>query len=215
MKLLAINGSPRRKRNTATILQSMVDGAMEAGAEATLVHLAGLHFRGCASCFGCKLLSGPSYGRCALKDDLTPVLDMAHEADVLVLGSPFYFSAESSLLRALEERLWFQYSRYDTENVTLSPAKKACALVYTMNIPEEAMSRYLLKGAVSSFNKAVMERIFSCPCELFFCHDTLQFDDYSRYDNRIFDPAHKLERHKTVFPKDMERAKALGRMLVS
>ena len=38
---------------------------------------------------------------------------------------------------------------------------------------------------------------------------------YSRYDNRIFDPAHKLERHKTVFPKDMERAKALGRMLVS
>ena len=101
MKLLAINGSPRRKRNTATILQSMVDGAMEAGAEATLVHLAGLHFRGCASCFGCKLLGGPSYGRCALKDDLTPVLDMAHEADVLVLGSPFYFSAESSLLRAL------------------------------------------------------------------------------------------------------------------
>ncbi len=109
-------------------------------------------------CFGCKLLGGPSYGRCALKDDLTPVLDMAHEADVLVLGSPFYFSAESSLLRALEERLWFQYSRYDTENVTLSPAKKACALVYTMNIPEEAMSRYPLKGAVSSFNKAVMER---------------------------------------------------------
>ena len=71
------------------------------------------------------------------------------------------------------------------------------------------------EGAVSSFNKAVMERIFSCPCELFFCHDTLQFDDYSRYDNRIFDPAHKLEHHKTVFPKDLERARALGRMLVS
>ena len=135
MKLLAINGSPRRKRNTATILQSLVDGAMEAGAEATLVHLAGLHFRGCASCFGCKLFGGPSYGRCALKDDLAPVLDMAHEADVIVLGSPFYFSEESSLMRACEERLWFQYSRYDTENVTLSPAKKACALVYTVNYP--------------------------------------------------------------------------------
>ena len=30
--------------------------------------------------------------------------------------------------------------------------------VFVMNIPEEAMSRYSLKGAVSSFNKAVMER---------------------------------------------------------
>ena len=188
MKLLAINGSPRKTRNTAAILQSMVEGAIEAGAEATLVPLAGLRFRGCVSCFSCKLLNGPSYGRCALRDDLAPILDMAHEADVIVLGSPFYFSEESSLLRACEERLWFQYSRYDTENVTLSPAKKACALVYTMNIPEEAMPQYLLKGAVSSFNRAVMERIFSCPCELFFCCDTLQFEDYAKYDNRIFDP---------------------------
>ena len=215
MKLLAINGSPRKSWNTATILQSLVEGAREAGAEADLVNLSGLHYRGCASCFGCKLLNGPSYGRCALKDDLTPVLARAHEADVLVLGSPFYFSEESSLLRACEERLWFQYLRYDTENRTLAPAKKACALVFTMNIPEAALPRFPLKAAVSSFNKSNMERIFSCPCELFFCHDTLQFDDYSRYDNKVFDPAHKLERHRTVFPKDMERAEALGRMLVS
>ena len=109
MKLLAVNGSPRKKWNTAQLLTQVVEGAREAGAEAELVHLVDLKYTGCKSCFACKKIGGLSYGRCVLKDELRPVLDRAHEADVLVLGTPFYICAESAFMRAFEERLWFQY----------------------------------------------------------------------------------------------------------
>lgn len=215
MKILAINGSPRKKKNTGTLLQCVLEGAAKAGAETSLVQLADLHFGGCMSCFACKRINGPSYGRCARKDDLTPVLQQAHEADVLVLGSPFYYSAETALLRACEERLWFQYNRYAKDGKSLSPAKKVCALLFTMNVTEELIPKYPHKGSVISTNKGFMERTFSCPCEIFCCYDTLQYDDYSKYEHGIFDAQHKRERHAAVFPQEMERARAFGRQLVS
>lgn len=214
MKVLAINGSPRKTKNTAQVLESVLAGAAEAGAQTELVHLVGLNFSGCRSCFACKRLGGASYGRCAQKDDLTPVLEKAGEADVLVVGSPFYFSVETAETRAFEERLWFASYRYNLKDRTLAAPKKACALVYTMNVREEDVPKMKVKSALLELNRANMETVFSCPCSVFLCCDTLQFDDYSKYDNALFDPAHKLEHHRTVFPQDLERARALGRGLV-
>jgi hypothetical protein len=74
MRVLAINGSPRKKWNTATLLQNALDGAASQGAETELVHLCDLDFKGCTSCFACKLKSGKSYGKCAVQDGLTSVL---------------------------------------------------------------------------------------------------------------------------------------------
>jgi len=74
MKVLAINGSPRTKCNTATLLNNALEGAASQRAETELVHLYKLNFKGCISCFACKLKNGESYGRCAVKDDLTPIL---------------------------------------------------------------------------------------------------------------------------------------------
>jgi multimeric flavodoxin WrbA len=39
MKILAINGSPRKTWNTVTLLQNALDGAASGGAETELVHL--------------------------------------------------------------------------------------------------------------------------------------------------------------------------------
>ena len=212
MKLLAINGSPRKHKNTGQLLEEIVKGAASRGAQADLVHLKNLTYRGCVSCFHCKKIGGKHYGRCVLKDDLTPVLDLAHEADVLVLGSPFYFSAETSFMRALMERLWFQYYLYSAKKPPLSPRKKATALVYTMNVPEDAIPQYGKDKAIG-IAKGVMERLFA-PCEVFLCCDTKQFDDYSVYDTDIWDVPAKLKRHDEVFPQDIARAFDLGVRLV-
>jgi multimeric flavodoxin WrbA len=212
MKLLAINGSPRKGWNTARLLEQAAAGAASKGAEAELVHLRDLSYRGCISCFHCKNPKGKSYGRCILMDELTPVLHKAHEADVLVLGSPFYFCMETSFMRACMERLFFQYFLYTTKKPPLSPRKKATALVYTMNVKEEAIPAYR-KDAVISVSKGVMERLFA-PCEVFLCCDTRQFDDYSRYEVDTFDVPAKLKRHAEVFPAELERAFALGARLV-
>ncbi len=211
MKLLAINGSPRKAMNTASLLEKIVQGAESAGAGAELIHLRDLQFKGCISCFHCKDIGGKHYGRCVVKDDLTAVLDKAHEADALVLGSPFYFGVETSLTRACMERLWFQYYLYSAIKPPLSPRKKATVLLYTMNVPEEAMPAYG-KDKHIAMAKGVMERLFG-PCEVFLSCDTKQFKDYSKYDTDIFDVPAKLKRHEEIFPKELERAFALGAAL--
>lgn len=213
MKLLAVNGSPRKTWNTAQLLQRVVAGAQAGGAEAELVHLRDLKYTGCVSCFSCKKIGGPSYGRCILKDDLRPVLDKAHEADVLVLGSPFYICAESAFMRAFEELLWFQYLLYSNEKPPLSPRKKATALIYTMNVRQEEMEAYG-KDHIVATAKRLMEHQFA-PCEVLLCCDTLQFDDYSKYDTDMWDEEAKRRRHNTVFQQELRDAFTLGQRLVA
>ena len=213
MKLLAVNGSPRKNMNTGRLLEKVVAGAASKGAEAELVHLRDHEYTGCISCFHCKDPKGSSYGRCIKKDGLRPVLAKAHDADVLVLGTPFYFSIETAFMRAFQERLWFQYYLYSALKPPLSPRKKAAALLYTMNIREADMEQHG-KNTVINIAKSVMERFFA-PCEIFLCTDTKQVNDYSKYEVDIFDIKEKEKRHQEVFPKDLERAFETGARLVS
>ncbi|MDD3974558.1 MAG: flavodoxin family protein, partial [Methanothrix soehngenii] len=89
-RVIAINGSPRKNWNTATLLENALRGAESAGAKTELVHLYDLDYRGCTSCFACKLKDGKSYGICAMNDDLTPILQRIAEANAFILGSPVY-----------------------------------------------------------------------------------------------------------------------------
>ena len=100
MKVLAVNGSPRKKWNTAMLLEKALEGAGSQGAETELIHLYELSFTGCISCFACKMKGGKSYGRCAVKDDLTPVLESVEKIDALILGSPVYFGTVTGEIRA-------------------------------------------------------------------------------------------------------------------
>ena len=78
VKALFINGSPRKNGNTAQLLKRAMDGAREAGAEVELVNLydRNLNYKGCMSCFACKLKGGKK-GVCSFKDDLQPILQKA------------------------------------------------------------------------------------------------------------------------------------------
>jgi len=65
MNIVAINGSPRKNANTATLLKHALAGAEKNGAQTELVHLYDFNYTGCVSCFACKLIGGKSYGKCA------------------------------------------------------------------------------------------------------------------------------------------------------
>jgi membrane protease subunit HflC len=81
----------------------------------------------------------------------------------------------------------------------------------TANVREQ-MEAYG-KTTVIGIAKGVMERLFA-PCEVFLCCDTMQFQDYSRYDTDRWDAPAKIRRHQEFFPQDLERAFDLGRRLV-
>ena len=74
MKVIGLNGSPRKNWNSAQMLEHALKGAAEAGAETELIHLIDLNATGCRSCFACKRLGGKSFGRCAVQDDLHDIL---------------------------------------------------------------------------------------------------------------------------------------------
>lgn len=211
MKVIAINGSPRKNWNTAQLLEQVVLGAKSAGADAEIVHLRDLRYTGCISCFQCKRIGGASYGRCAVKDGLGPLLDACHEADVLVLGSPIYIGTESAFMRAFWERLTFQYFLYSNKKQPLSPRKKATVFVYTMNVDEKTAAE---DGTLVDRAKWMLEHLFA-PCEIVLSCDTLQFDDYSRFDTDMFDEPGKRKRHAKVFPQELKKAFELGARLAS
>jgi len=139
MKILAINGSPRRKANTATLLNDVLEGvkSKHPEAETRLVHLYDLNFTGCRSCFACKLKGGASYGKCAVKDDIAPLLsEIGEDTDALVFGSPIYFGDITGELRSFLERLLFQWYVYDKDFSTLAPKEIPTAFIYTMNVKD-------------------------------------------------------------------------------
>lgn len=208
MKVLAVNGSPRKNKNTGKILRSMLKGAASQGARTEIAHLYTLRYTGCVSCFKCKLVGGRSYGRCAVRDGLTPLLDAAHEADVVIMGSPVYFCCETGMMRSFIERFAFQYFLYTTKKPPLSPQGKKVALAYTMNVSEQGMAAYGGDRAIAA-TRGFMQRLF-VSCDLFLCTDTKQVDDYSRYEMDYFDPAAKIRRHAEVFPQDLRRAFEFG-----
>lgn len=211
MKLVVVNGSPRKKWNTGQLMEKVVDGAQAAGADANLVHLYDLDYTGCTSCFACKRLGGASYGRCAMRDGLTPLLDEIHNADALVMGSPIYLMAETGETRSFMERLGFQYLRYANPPATLFPRRIQTALVYTMNVDDEQIAATGLRERMGT-SAWFFEMVFGAS-EMLFCTDTLQFPDYSMYDNTRFDPDAKMKRHREIFPQDLERAFDLGKRM--
>ena len=110
MKLLAFNGSPRKKWNTAQLLEHALEGAESEGAKTKLYHLYDLDFKGCISCFACKRDGGKGYGHCAVKDDLPGRIPRRIEkADAVLIGSPIYLGITTGVTRCFLERLFPRY----------------------------------------------------------------------------------------------------------
>ena len=211
MKVIAINGSPRKNWNTDTLLKKALEGAASAGAETEMVYLYDLKFCGCKSCMACKLKKEPRPNRCVLRDDLTAVLDMAHEADAVILGSPIYFGEVTGEMRSFFERFLFQYLNYDDYTQPLSP-KKRIGWVFTMNCPESIFGQIGYDRLLQRYEE--WTKLYFGHCETLLSTDTLQVNDYSRYHLGMFDAKAKQLRHETVFPEDLRKAFELGRRLV-
>ena len=115
MNFYAINGSPRRKGNTAEVLKKALEGVHSVlpAAETELVHLYELDFTGCRSCLACKRKDIPDPCRCYWQDDLTSLLEQVWKADRLILGSPIYYGEPTGVLRCFLERLVFPVMSYN------------------------------------------------------------------------------------------------------
>lgn len=218
MNVIAVNGSPRKKWNTATLLEHALEGAASKGAATELVHLYDLEFKGCVSCFACKTRDGESYGKCAVKDDLMPLFTKLEEADGVILGSPIYLGTVTGEMRSFMERWVFQYLTYTDPPRSLFPRKIRTGFIYTMNLTGEELDQRNLSQTYEShytLNEIYLDRVFG-PGTRLTAMDTCQFEDYSKVVADRWDPEAKARSRREVFPLDCQRAWKMGAdMIVS
>jgi len=208
MNILAICGAANKNRNTAVMLKCAFDGAMSAGdARGEIVYLYDLKFRGCIGCHSCKLLDKGKFARCAERDELTPVLAKAIDADVLLIGSPIYYSSITGETRSFLERYLFPGMTYNKERVPTYPKRAKYGWVFTMNAPGEAYKDYFDKLAVLTTRLMDGETEYVTACQ------TQQMEDYSKYAATMFDVDMIKKRHIEQFPRDCEAAFAMGKRL--
>lgn len=209
--IVAINASPRREWNTGTLIREAAQGAESEGAEVKMFDLYRLgQFSGCISCFGCKLPANK--GKCICQDGLAPVLEEIRHADGMIFGTPNYLGDVSAGFRALYERLIFQYITYKKELVSYNDRKIPVLFIMTSNAPEEFYTPDGYGKMIEGYKNSLSN--FIGPTKVMICGDTLQVNDYDKYDWTMFDPAAKKTRHETVFPKDKQKAFYLGAEMV-
>lgn len=103
MKVTVFNGSPRgRNSNTHRIVEPLLEGAREAGAETEEVFLVERDIEHCRGCFSCW---GKTPGKCVINDEMPELMDLFLESDYVGLGTPIYSMYMTGLLKSFTERL--------------------------------------------------------------------------------------------------------------
>jgi multimeric flavodoxin WrbA len=99
MKVLAINGSPRKGGNTELLIKEVFKTLEAADVETEVMHIGGKVVNGCTACGKCRTEKD---GRCHIKNDLlNACIEKMEDADGIILGSPVYFADITSELKAL------------------------------------------------------------------------------------------------------------------
>jgi len=101
MKILALSASPHVHGNSAHLVDELLAGAREAGAETERLDLNALSIRGCQGDFACKRT-----GRCFQQDDMQAVYDKIDGADAVVFASPVYMGDVNGQLKTALDRLF-------------------------------------------------------------------------------------------------------------
>ena len=104
MKIFAVNGSPNMKKGmTHILLEDFLEGAREAGAEVETVFLQKKKINYCLGCFDCWVKTP---GVCVhKKDDMPELMEKAHQADCMVIGTPLYVDGMTAQTKTFLDRM--------------------------------------------------------------------------------------------------------------
>jgi multimeric flavodoxin WrbA len=137
MKIIGFIGSPRKEGNTAWIVNKILEGAKEQGAETRSWCFSDLDIKPCQGCLGCH--KGDRDRGCVINDDMQKLYGALAQADVLVLGSPVYMGQMSAQAKIFTDRLFAQISPRFSPHFKENAVKKKLVLVFTQGNPDSGM----------------------------------------------------------------------------
>ena len=142
MKVLLINGSPRKSGNTFTALSEIAKQLAKHGIDSEILQLGTKPVRGCIACGTCKAKAG---NRCTFDDDLcNRVNEKMETADALIVGSPVYYGQPNGSVLSLVQRMFYSagnlYANKPAAGVAVCRRGGATATLQTLNMPFQIMN---------------------------------------------------------------------------
>ena len=144
MKIFGLLGSPRVSGKCSMLLQRVLDGAADGGAEVKRFDLIKCNVQHCMGCCKCMFDDpGQTIGRCPLQDDVRGMLEEYISSDGYVFASPVYDGSVTSLMKKFLERKIALTHRaedaYATIGAARTPAdfKKKAVMIVTGNCADE------------------------------------------------------------------------------
>lgn len=105
MKVIAINGSPRKKGNTHCAIEMVFEELRKEGIETEEINIGVKPVRSCIACGKCREVPGMCH---AFKDDgVNEAIEKIKEADGVILGSPIHYSGISGAMKSFCDRLFY------------------------------------------------------------------------------------------------------------
>jgi multimeric flavodoxin WrbA len=123
-KVVIFNGSPRKKGNTAVLIEECMRGIKESGKEAELFFLHDMTIGPCQFCDWCIENNALS---CVQNDDMIELYPKLLESDVIVLAAPIFWFSVSAQMKLFIDRL---YALHGKDGYALTNKKIATILVY-------------------------------------------------------------------------------------
>ncbi len=132
MKILALQGSPRKNGNTAVLMNRYLEGVMDSDkdAEITTVFLQEKDISGCTACDACRKIN---IGQCAIKDDMQELYPLFCQADLVIYATPVYWWSVSAQLKAFMDRC---YALGSVEN-SFKNKRAALLMTYGGELPNK------------------------------------------------------------------------------
>ena len=134
MKITGFIASPRKEGNTAWVVNQILEGAKEHGAETQAWYSGDLDIGPCRGCLGCVKGNG-----CVISDDMRKLYSALKESDVLVLGSPIYMGQMNAQAKIFTDRLFAHITPRFSPRFKEENAGKKLFLVFTQGNPDPGM----------------------------------------------------------------------------
>jgi multimeric flavodoxin WrbA len=105
MKVIAINGSPKKEGNTYHALKMVGEEILKAGIDFEILHVGNKMIHGCIACGNCALNKNE---KCSIeKDELNNWIQEIKKADGIILGAPVYYSGIAGTMKCFLDRLFY------------------------------------------------------------------------------------------------------------
>jgi multimeric flavodoxin WrbA len=155
MKIIALQGSPRKKGNTAKVLSWVEEELMALGHDVETIFLNSKNLKGCLACGKCK--EKPDAVGCIQKDDIPEILVKMTKAELVIFASPLYFWGVSAQLKTVIDRTYSLYVDYHQPGHASLVDGQRQALLVTGAGPYEnnAEAAFTAFGRIQSPHKAV------------------------------------------------------------